>query len=223
MDLSATVAPKSDQLNADDLISGPRTITVTRVEAAQPDQPVSIFFEGDDGRPYKPCKSMRRVLLLVWGKDGAKYVGRALTIYRDPDVVFGGARVGGIRISHMSDIDEPKTMALTATRAQRKPYTVKPLEIARRAQPQNDMPSPDMNGPLLKLADSKGKVHEVGGDKWSRTLAGWFEKLPFDTAAALYRDNYEHLEWARLNGFEELHDHVRAVWLKRQEAAAETP
>lgn len=129
-DLSATIAPKSDQLNADDLIVGPKTITITRVTSkpSSEDQPTSIYFEGDNGKPYKPCKSMRRVLIQVWGKDGRAYVGRRMTLYRDPNVMFGGVAVGGIRISHMSHIDEPRTMALTATRASRKPYTVQPLK-----------------------------------------------------------------------------------------------
>lgn len=131
VDMSAFIAPKSDQLNADDLISGPRTITVSGVSAS-PDaaeQPVSIHFEGDGGKPFKPCKSMRRVMVSVWGSDAQKYAGRSMTIYRDPDVTFGGMKVGGIRISHMTGLDEPKTLALTATRAKRKPFTVKPLTV----------------------------------------------------------------------------------------------
>lgn len=130
-DLSLTIAPKSDQLNADDLIAGPLTIRVTRVSACpdSAEQPVAISFEGDNGKPYKPCKSMRRVLVQVWGKDGASYPGRAMTLYRDAEVQFGGLKVGGIRISHMSGIEKPVTMALTATRANRKPYTVKPLVV----------------------------------------------------------------------------------------------
>lgn len=134
-DMSQFIAPKSDQLNADDLIAGPRTITVTRV-TAQPDaaeQPVSIHFEGDNGKPFKPCKSMRRVLVAVWGADSSKYPGRSMTLYRDPSVKFGGIEVGGIRISHATHIDGPQTMALTASRAQRKPYTVQPLQIAPKA------------------------------------------------------------------------------------------
>lgn len=137
-DLSKTIAPKSDQLNADDLIGGPITLTVTRVSGNDnADQPVNIFFEGDNGKPYRPCKSMRRVMVQVWGNDGATYVGRAMTIYRDPEVAFGGMKVGGIRISHMTNIDAPITMALTATRANRKPFTVKPLKMQDRA-PQVD-------------------------------------------------------------------------------------
>lgn len=127
-DISGTIAPKSDQMNADDLIAGPRTITVTKVLlCGEPDQPVAIHFEGDQGKPYKACKSMRRVLVHIWGPDANKYVGRRMTLYRDDKVMFGGVAVGGIRISHMSGIDKPVTMALTATRANRKPFTVAPL------------------------------------------------------------------------------------------------
>lgn len=127
-DLSQTIAPKSDQLNADDLISGPRTIKVTRVSRMnEPDQPIAVGFEGDNGKPYKPGKSMRRLLVHVWGADGNGYVGRRMTLFRDDAVQFGGMAVGGIRISHLSGIDKPVTMALTVTRAKRAPYTVKPL------------------------------------------------------------------------------------------------
>ncbi|MDP4005118.1 hypothetical protein [Methylobacterium sp. NEAU K] len=136
-DLSQTIAPKSDQLNADDLISGPRTIKVTRVSAMkEPDQPIAIYFEGDNGKPYKPGKSMRRVLVRVWGNDGNAYAGRRMTLYRDDAVQFGGVAVGGIRISHMSGITSAVTMALTEKRASRKPFTVKPLAEEREAAQQ---------------------------------------------------------------------------------------
>jgi len=138
-DLSLTIDPKSDQLNADDLIGGPRTILVTRVSGRDTaEQPIAINFEGDNGKPYLPCKSMRRVLVQVWGKDGNQYPGRSMTLYRDPAVKFGGLEVGGIRISHMSHLDEPKTMALTATRASRKPFTVRPLPKSQQPEAATD-------------------------------------------------------------------------------------
>lgn len=127
-DLRQTIVPKSDQLNADDLIGATRTIKVTAVSLCkEPEQPIAINFEGDGGKPYKPCKSMRRVMVTIWGPDGNAYKGRSMTLYRDDKVLFGGLAVGGIRISHMSDITDPVTMALTATRANRRPFTVKPL------------------------------------------------------------------------------------------------
>lgn len=129
-DLSNTIAPKSDQMNSDDLISGPRTIRITKVSAdtGSAEQPILISYDGDGGKPYKPCKSMRRVMVTIWGSDGAAFVGRSMTLYRDPTVKWGGLEVGGIRISHMSDMPNGKvTMALTATKQSRKPYTVEPL------------------------------------------------------------------------------------------------
>lgn len=136
-DMGATIAPKSDQLNADDLIAGPRTITVRKV-TAQPDvqlQPVSVFFDGDNNKPYKPCLSMRRVMVRVWGRDSREYVGKSMTLYCDVDVVFGGMKVGGIRISHMTGIDSPVKMALTEKRGSKAIYEVKPLAVQQTQAP----------------------------------------------------------------------------------------
>lgn len=135
-DLATTIEPKSDQMNADDLIAGPVTIKVTKVsKAGTPEQPISINFEGDNNKPYKPCKGMRRVLVQTWGRDGANYAGRSMTLFRDEKVKWGGVEVGGIRISHLSDISEPITMALTASKTSRKPYTVQPLKVTAAKKP----------------------------------------------------------------------------------------
>lgn len=133
IDLRGTIKPKSDQLNADDLIGGPITIRITGVTVGEGEQPVAISFDGDGGKPFKPGKSMRRVLVNLWGPDGETYVGRSLTLYRDEQVVFGGVEVGGIRISHMSHLQRETTMALTATKAKRKPFTVRPLVVEKPA------------------------------------------------------------------------------------------
>lgn len=129
MNMLNTIIPKSDQLNFDDFIAGQsKTIKITNVSISAKEQPVALNYEGDNGKPFKPCKSMCRVLVHVWGPDAKLYVGRSLTLYGDAKVKFGGAEVGGIRISHMSDISSSITMALTATRANRKPFTVHPLK-----------------------------------------------------------------------------------------------
>jgi len=127
-DMSSVIIPKSDQINADDLIAGPLTITITEVEIRPgTEQPVTIRYVGDNGKPWRPCKSMSRVLVAAWGPDASKYAGRAVKLYRDPSVKWAGMEVGGIRISEMSDIDKPMVLALTETKKTRKPYTVKPL------------------------------------------------------------------------------------------------
>ena len=138
MDLSKTIEPKSDQMNAEDFIGkGSKTIIITKVTGNDDgQQPVSIYYEGDGGKPYKPCKTCRRILVSVWGADGGKYAGRSLTLYRDANVKFGGIDVGGIRISHMSDIDAPVTMALSVSKANKKPFTVHPLITSPKAKPE---------------------------------------------------------------------------------------
>ena len=142
-DMHATIIPKSDQLNADDLIGREMTIKITGVTITPGEQPVAVHFEGDNGKPYKACKSMCRVMVSAWGSDSKKYIGRSMTLYRDAKVKWGGMEVGGIRISHMSDIGEDMTMALTVTRANKKPFTVRPLLAqSPKAAPQQLPPAP---------------------------------------------------------------------------------
>lgn len=160
-DLSTTIVPKSDQMNSDDLISGPRTIRVAKVSLTGEEQPVAISYEGDGGKPFKPCKVMRRVLVALWGPDANNYVGRSMTLYRDPNVKFGGMAVGGIRISHLSHIEREQTMALTETRASRKPFTVKPLKDAPATPP----------GSPRTAAERSGGASQPQSAKAPRTLS----------------------------------------------------
>lgn len=173
MDMTTTIVPKSDQINADDLISGPRTIRVARVSANEgsPEQPINVFFEGDDGKPFRPCKSMRRVMVAAWGADANQYIGRSMTLYRDPKVKFGGIAVGGIRISHMSDIERDLTMALTETRAKRAAYKVQRLDVAQGA-------TPDENG-THGAADAAREAAALG----TEAFRAWYRDNPGMRAA----------------------------------------
>jgi len=131
LDMTQTTAPRSDQFNADDLVAGPQTITITRVTMHNnPQQPIHIDYEGGEGKPWKPCLTMRRILVEAWGKDGHAYVGRSVTLYRDPTVKYAGAEQGGIRISHMSHIDKKIRTMITVSRGKRVPFTVEPLQLA---------------------------------------------------------------------------------------------
>jgi len=134
MDISDTIVPRSDQLNADDLLAGPRIIRITAVNKVAGEQPIHLQYEGGTGRPYKPGKSMRRVLVGMWGTDGAAYVGKRLKLYADVSVKFGGKAVGGIRISH-ADIPDAVEMMLTETRGSKKPFRVEPLPAEKPATP----------------------------------------------------------------------------------------
>lgn len=134
LDVSNTIKPKSDQLNADDLIAGALTVTVQNVTVQEnSDQPVLIHI-GNGHQPYKPCKSMRRLLVSAWGKFANEWVGRSMTLFNDQSVKWAGKEVGGIRISHLSNISGSININLTTTRGQRKPYTVKELKVAEYPQ-----------------------------------------------------------------------------------------
>ena len=131
MDITEAAAPRSDQINADDLMPGPRVVTLVETRKGSVEQPVEIVTaEFGPRRPYRPGKSMIRVLINAWGAEASAYAGRRMMIYRDPEISFGSDKVGGIRISHMSDIDKKLTLALTITRGKRKPYVVEPLSDA---------------------------------------------------------------------------------------------
>lgn len=169
-DLTNTIIAKSDQLNSDTLISGPITIKITAVSAdtSSAEQPIIIRYEGDNSQPYKPCKSMRRLLVAVWGANGAEYVGRSVTLYRDPTVKWGGLEVGGIRISHMSHIDKPVTIALTATRGNKKPTTVRPIEVQRHDTKPADAPISD---PYAEYARTFAK--KLKEEPWQAVDSWW--------------------------------------------------
>lgn len=128
-DLRDTIIPKSDQLNAEQLLGGPITVTVSDVRrGGGEEQPVVIHYHGEGGRPYKPCKSMRKLLVFAWGSDGNEWVGRSMTLYNKPDVKFGGDEVGGIRISHLSHIQRSIEVSLTATRGKKVKTVVAKLD-----------------------------------------------------------------------------------------------
>jgi hypothetical protein len=125
--MTESIAPKSDQLNAEDLLTGPRTFTIAEVKRGSVEQPIDVHLVEFPGRPFKPSKTVRRIMVAAWGADASAYAGRRMTLYRDPAVKFGGMDVGGIRVSHMSHIAKPLTLALTVTRGKRAPHVVKPL------------------------------------------------------------------------------------------------
>ena len=116
--LRDTAAPKSDQLNADDLINTTKIIRITGVKrGTSKEQPISIEYDNMQGRPFKPCKSMRRVLIAAYGEDGREWIGKSMKLYTDPNVIFGGVKVGGIRISHLSDIDKTMSIMLAVSKS----------------------------------------------------------------------------------------------------------
>jgi hypothetical protein len=126
MDISDTLAPKSDQLDAVDLLGGPRVFTITEVSKGNAEQPVNVHL-AEFPRVWRPGKSMRRVLASCWGTDASQWAGRRVELFCDPDVQFGGKSVGGTRISRLSHIDGAKKIPLLVKRGQSATFVVDPL------------------------------------------------------------------------------------------------
>jgi hypothetical protein len=129
--MRGVIEPKSDQINADDFMGGPKTYRIAGVSITPgSEQPVTIDLEGS--KPWRPCKSMSRLLVAAWGADAKEYAGRSVTLYRDPKVKWGGLEVGGM------------------TKGKRAPYTVKPLKIADVRVIEK---KPDMGNPITDDAE----------------------------------------------------------------------
>lgn len=149
-DMSTVIVPKSDQINAEDFLAGPKTYTIEAVHIVPgTEQPVNIKLSGEP-RAWRPCKSMSRVLVSAWGADAKVYPGRSVTLYRDPKVKWGGLEVGGIRVSHLSHIERDMVIQLTATKGKRAPHKVQPLAAAVVNHPAADASA---KSPAEKWAD----------------------------------------------------------------------
>lgn len=133
-DVSFAMEAKSDQLNACDL-AGDRILKIRDVKVYKSDQPVSIYFDGDNNRPWKPSKGMIRVIARAWGTDSAAWIGQLASVYCDNEVTWAGKKVGGIRIKALSGIDKKGMDVVVAlNRQQRIPMRIEYLEPVGRPQ-----------------------------------------------------------------------------------------
>ena len=172
--LRDTIVPKSNQLNSEQLLYGPLTITVTSVARGSDDQPITVHYRGENGRPYLPCKSMRKVLIFAWGEDGNQWIGRSMTLFNDLAVKWAGVAVGGIRISHMTHIEREISLQLTATRGKKEPFIIKML-----TPPADD-----------RVEKFRAALTKKAGEGLAAIVDAW-GKTPDDIKAALGGDFYQ--------------------------------
>jgi hypothetical protein len=178
LDMTESLAPKSDQLDAVDLLSGPRTFTIENVTGHNAEQPFNFHLAGFP-RVWRPGKSMRRVIAAAWGGKTSKYIGQRITLYCDNSVEFGGAAVGGSRISHMSGIDKPLKVPLLIKKGRSAIFTVQPLPDAP-APTQPTTTIPDDVKAQTERAKSEGKVAEyitwLTGQNAPQYIIDWVTK-----------------------------------------------
>lgn len=126
VDVTKALEPRSDQLNADDALAGPITIHVTGGGISSEGGLIITTAEYPQ-RPWHVSKGMGRFIAAIWGPESDKWIGGALTLYRDPEVKYAGQAVGGLRIAAMTGLDKPFTGPLRLTRGKSTPFTIQPL------------------------------------------------------------------------------------------------
>lgn len=127
--MRVTIQKKTDQLNYEDFLGGlTRIVTIAGVKEGTKEQQYDISIEGDP-RYWRPAVTVLKLLVAAWGDDATLWVGRRAELYGDPEVTFGRDKVGGIRVSRLSDLPDGKTFStmLTETRGRRKRHAVDPL------------------------------------------------------------------------------------------------
>lgn len=155
-DVSMAMQAKSDQLNYDDIGSREMILHVTEVRVTSTEQPVSIFYQGCNNKPYKPSKGMIRLISEAWGAESDNWIGKSIQIYGDPTVVWAGQAVGGIRIKAFSHINKNGISAFVAlTRGKRRKVTIDYLDTA---PPVKEF---DTQAAVKWLVREKKKAHEA--------------------------------------------------------------
>lgn len=131
-DVRGTLEAKSDQLNATDIMGIDLVIRIRAVVVGGgKEQPVAVYFDGDNNRPWKPSKGMRRVLAAGWGWESDNWIGKYVKLHFDASVKYAGKEVGGIRVKAMSDIDQRGMVVVEAiNRQQRVPVNVAYLDTS---------------------------------------------------------------------------------------------
>lgn len=167
MDLSKTIIAKSDQLNADDLLGGPRTFTIVEVRPGNEEQPVNIVLaEWPKNRPFKPSKTVQRILSYCWGStetdDWPK--GARMTLFRDEKVKWAGEEIGGIRVSHLSHINGPMKVALQESKHKKSLHTILPLADAPADTPAPTEPTAEEVAACIDLAELKAMWDRATSD-----------------------------------------------------------
>jgi len=138
-DISFATEAKSDQLNAVDIMGAEPILTIRDFRVIRtPDQPVWLYFNGDNGRPWKPSKGMIRILGAAWGRRAGAWVGKSVQVYFEPDVTYAGKKAGGIRIKALSDIERQMDFTEVLSRNKRRTVTVVPLTLEAQPYPQEE-------------------------------------------------------------------------------------
>ena len=174
IDISDSLAAKSDQINAADL-AAPVRCTVARVDYdPKADQPLTVHMT--EGKPWRPSKGMRRVLAQVWGTDASAWAGRGVTLFNDPSAMWAGKPVGGIRIKAITGLRRAQDFPVKTSRTAFTTYRIEPLADAPPA-PAPAASTPPEDAP--KAISAWLAEREIGADQLDKWLVS-VGKSPLD-------------------------------------------
>lgn len=208
-----TIQPKSDQLNADDLVGGDKLIRIRDIKISEGDQPASMFYDGDDGKPYKPNKTMRKIIAHCWGLVESEYIGRYILLYRDESVKWGGEEVGGIRIKAMSHIDDRKRISLQISRGKKLPFIIEPLRV-----PDAQVHASDRPAPTAPVADPATQAKNYAG-----SLKKQFSDAKTEQELEAVWEKSRKVIGRLQDGYPSLYEGVNDAYLVRKDALSNPP
>lgn len=109
-DMSKATEARSDQINYVDIghdgLKEIKVVSAHLVDDGKGGAKSVIHYEGDNGRPYKPCKGMDRLIQskYAWGSDSDDWIGKSILLIGNKDVIWAGSAHGGIQIKALSHI-----------------------------------------------------------------------------------------------------------------------
>lgn len=185
--MKITVETRSDQLNAQDFLSGPKTFTVEAVKPGTgPNGLYDVVLQGET-RLWRPPKTVIDVMNALWGDEDTDWMGKRVALYCEESVSFGKSEVGGIRVCGASGITEPKKFRVREKKmGNPKIYTIQPLPDAPTAPTDPAMISRDQWQQITTAAKERGIAEPLvwSADRLGRPLDGP-QQITADEAAQL--------------------------------------
>lgn len=132
MNIREFIKIKSDRLNYEDFIMGSQDFTIAKLgrKTENGQSRLLIFFEGREDTPFWASKGMVKCLSSPegWGESQfSEWIGRRMRLFGEPSIMYAGKELGGVRISHISHINQAYSTKITERRGVRIDYVISPL------------------------------------------------------------------------------------------------
>jgi hypothetical protein len=177
-ELQKSAEAKSDQIDADDMIGNiTMDVTIEAVKRGTSEQPIQLVLKETE-KFYRPNKTFRRALIGCFGDEPANWVGQRLRLARDPNVMWGGVKVGGVIVSHAS-IEAPMVFMLQAKRGKKSAVSIDVIPPIQKPVP---MPAKvkEAAAAIQKPAEQPHARGTISGDALEGDLMGIGSNPPAD-------------------------------------------